>query len=81
MLNLKTGDFKKFVQEKDMELYLKTKIFSILHSCKVPIRKIMRNKNELLLKNTCTLKRDLYKEEQDFIENKKYEKEIKKDSK
>lgn len=73
MLNLKGSDFIEFVKEKDIDLYEKTKIVSILYKCKKPIYKIINKKGELLLKGIGTLKRDLYKEEQDYIDKQQHE--------
>ncbi len=66
--NLKLGGFKEWLKEVDTELYENCKAVSILCHTKTHIRRIIDRKGELLLINICTIKRDLYELEQNFIE-------------
>lgn len=67
-INLNTGGFKEWLKEVDTELYENCKAVSILSRTKTHIRRIIDREGELLLINVCTIKRDLYELEQNFIE-------------
>lgn len=67
-INLNTGGFKEWLKKVDTELYENCKAVSILSRTKTHIRRIIDREGELLLINVCTIKRDLYELEQNFIE-------------
>lgn len=70
---LKLNDFEKefseFVKVKDNDLYKNTGFLSIIKRTKTVINRLLFKKANIKLQNICSLKRDLYKIEQEYKNN------------
>ncbi len=68
ILNTKTGNFLEWLKEKDEALYEGTKPHSIIYKTKKVFNRIIKDRQDFLVRGVCTIKRDLYKLEQDYID-------------
>lgn len=68
ILNTTTGGFIDWLKEKDEPLCINTKALSIVYKTRKPFARIIKDQHDFLIRKVCTVKRDLYKFEQDYID-------------
>ena len=63
------SDFKKWLKGKDREMYENISPLFFINRTHKYFKRIIETDNQLIILDVCTIKKDLYKMEQEYLNN------------